>query len=81
MIKIKAKKGGRPTKRPSTEQLAILYENKTAREIAEQYDVSTSTVRGWVRKARREEKQENTRLLEENEKLKDEIRKLKEKMR
>lgn len=52
MTDIMSKKGGRPTKRPSAEQLAILYETGTAKDIAEEYGVAVSTVRGWIRKVR-----------------------------
>lgn len=49
---IKKKKAGRPTRRPTIEQLAMLYEMSTAADIAKEYEVSVATVRGWIRKAR-----------------------------
>lgn len=52
---IAIKKGGRPSKRPSNAELAMLYASMTAREIAEQYGVSVYTVRNWINKARKEE--------------------------
>lgn len=58
MMTIQAKKQGRPSRMPDTETLAELYFSHTAREIAEQYGVSVSTVKGWIwrlRKAAREE--------------------------
>lgn len=48
MTTIARKKGGRPTKKPSLEMLAMLYEQMTAKEIAEQYGVKESTVRSWL---------------------------------
>lgn len=52
---ITKKKGGRPTKRPSDEELAKLYSKMTAREIAERFNVSVHTVRNWISKARKDE--------------------------
>lgn len=52
---IAKKKGGRPTKKPSNEELARLYSEMTAREIGERFGVSVHTVRNWIRKARKEE--------------------------
>lgn len=51
---IPAKKGGRPSKRPSNEKLALLYQEMTAKEIAKKYKVSEYTVRNWINKARKE---------------------------
>ena len=47
------KKGGRPLKYPGDEAMAELvmeYETKgaTSKSLAEQYDVSPSTIRSWV---------------------------------
>lgn len=53
---IAMKKGGRPTNRPDTETLAKLYDNMKAKEIAEKYGVSESTVRAWITRARKEDK-------------------------
>ncbi len=44
---------GRPTKRPPLEQLKQDYMEMTTREMAKKYQVSDSTVRNWVYKARR----------------------------
>ena len=52
---IAKKKGGRPTKKPSNEELARLSSEMTAREIGERFGVSVHTVRNWIRKARKEE--------------------------
>lgn len=51
--------GGRPTKKPSKDILEKLYisEGLTAKEIAEKYGVSESTVRGWIYKARKSERE------------------------
>lgn len=50
-----SKIGGRPTKYPGIEVLNQLYivEDLTAGQIATQYNVSKTTVRNWIRKARK----------------------------
>lgn len=53
MTTIPTKKSGRPTKKPSLEMLAMLYEHMTAKEIAEKYGVKESTVRSWLWNYRR----------------------------
>lgn len=52
---IARKIGGRPSKRPTNAELAMLYQNMTAKEVAEHYGVSEYTVRNWINKARKEE--------------------------
>ena len=52
---IERKIGGRPSKRPSNEELAMLYSSMTAKQVAEHYGVSEFTVRNWINKARKEE--------------------------
>lgn len=52
---IAKKRGGRPSKRPSNEELAMLYQNMTAKQIGEYFGVSEYTVRNWIFKARKEE--------------------------
>ena len=42
------KTGGRPSKRPPESELAALYADHTAAEIAAMYDVSLWTVRKWI---------------------------------
>ena len=42
------KTGGRPPKRPPESELAALYADHTAAEIAAMYDVSLWTVRKWI---------------------------------
>lgn len=54
---IEKKNGGRPTKRPVTAELAMLYSMMTAKEIGEKYGVSQYTVKNWIAKARKEEKE------------------------
>lgn len=51
-----SKLGGRPTRYPGIEVLNQLYivEDLTAGEIAAKYNVSKTTVRNWIRKARKE---------------------------
>lgn len=51
-----AKVGGRPTQYPGIEVLNQLYivEDLTAGQIAIKYNVSKTTVRNWIRKARKE---------------------------
>jgi uncharacterized protein YjcR len=44
---------GRPSVRPSDEDLAKLYSQYTAAEIAEQLGVKPSTVRSWIARQRR----------------------------
>ncbi len=53
---IAKKKGGRPSKKPPIEVLGLLYQNMTAKEIANEYGVTESTVRSWIARARKEEK-------------------------
>lgn len=55
---IPKKEGGRPSKRPSNEQLALLYQANTAKAIAEKYGVSEYTVRNWIAKARKEQEKD-----------------------
>lgn len=52
---IAKKIGGRPSKRPTNTELALLYQNMTAKQIGEHYGVSEYTVRNWINKARKEE--------------------------
>ena len=52
------KKNGRPTKRPDLQLLSMLYQTMTAKEIAQQYCVSESTVRSWVSRARKQQERE-----------------------
>lgn len=52
---IAKKEGGRPSKRPTNTELALLYQNMTAKQIGEHYGVSEYTVRNWINKARKEE--------------------------
>ena len=54
MAEIKKKLGGRPSKKPSNEELARLYEFMTARQIAEHYEVPVATVRSWIARARKD---------------------------
>lgn len=58
---IEAKKNGRPSRRPPTEVLAKMYQEHTAREIAIQYGVSVATVKSWIHRARKAERNEVTR--------------------
>lgn len=39
---------GRPSVRPSKEELAILYSEMRAYDIAVKFNVSEATVRGWL---------------------------------
>lgn len=52
---ITSKKKGRPSKRPSNEELSMLYSSMTAKEIATHYGVALSTVKTWIRLARKED--------------------------
>jgi len=52
---IAKKKAGRPSKRPSNLELAMMYHCMTAPEIGAKYGVSEFTVRNWIAKARKEE--------------------------
>ena len=47
------KKMGRPTKRPEPEFLVALYNDHTAKQIADMYDVRESTVRSWISRLRK----------------------------
>lgn len=53
------KKKGRPSKRPSDEELAMLYSVMTAKEVAAHYGVSVSTVKAWIASTRKEQSNEN----------------------
>ena len=55
---IARKTGGRPSKRPTNAELAMLYSVMTAKEIAEKFGVSVYTVRNWINKARKEGSEE-----------------------
>nr|CDL66178.1 unnamed protein product [uncultured bacterium] len=50
---ITTKQGGRPTKRPTVDEMCRLYSKHTASEIARMYSVTTATVRGWIAYYRR----------------------------
>lgn len=39
---------GKPSKRPSEQELSALYVKMTAQEIADHYGVAASTVRAWI---------------------------------
>ena len=52
------KKNGRPSVRPDLATLSMLYQTMTAKEIAHQYNVSESTVRSWVSRARKQQERE-----------------------
>ena len=54
---LEVKKGGRPTKRPSIEELDKMYANMTAKEIAIKFGVTEQTVRRWICNYRKEQKQ------------------------
>lgn len=56
---IAPKKKGRPSKRPSDAELAMLYSGMTAKEVAKHYGVSVSTVKAWIASTRKEQKNEN----------------------
>lgn len=44
---------GRPSNRPSIEELAKDYASMSVKEVAKKYKVSESTIRNWVFKVRR----------------------------
>lgn len=50
---IAPKKKGRPSNRPSDEELAMLYSGMTAKELAEHYGVAVSTVKSWIASIRK----------------------------
>ncbi len=52
---LQAKQKGKPSKRPSVEELAKLYSKMTAKEVAEHYGVAPSTVRAWIAHYRKQE--------------------------
>lgn len=52
---ISSKPKGRPSKRPSNEELSSLYSKMTAKELAAHYGVALSTVKTWIRLARKED--------------------------
>ena len=45
---LQKKNKGRTSKRPSMEELSELYSRLTAKQIADQFGVSDSTVRHWI---------------------------------
>lgn len=51
---LKPKRRGRPSRCPDLETLNLLYTTKTTTEIAELMDVPRETVRGWIKRARRQ---------------------------
>lgn len=51
---LKPKKRGRPSRCPDLDTLNLLYTTKTTTEIAELMDVPRETVRGWIKRARRD---------------------------
>lgn len=53
---IEKKRHGRPSKRPDNEILSLLYSSMTAGEIAKKYNVSERTIRGWIYKVRKEQR-------------------------
>lgn len=57
---LQKKKKGRISKRPKIEVLSELYEHMTAKQIAEQFKVSDSTVRHWISDYRNQIKEVNT---------------------
>ena len=54
-MRFEKKSGGRPSKKPSNDELDFMYKKMTAKEIAKYYKVSEHTVRNWIQKARKEE--------------------------
>ena len=58
------KKNGRPSVRPDLQTLSMLYQTMTAKEIAHQYNVSESTVRSWVSRARKQQEREQQHVEE-----------------
>ena len=56
---IKRKKLGRASKKPTEAELASLYSQMTAKEVASHYGVSESTVRKWVADYRKQEEENN----------------------
>lgn len=54
------KKMGRPTNRPDTDTLAVLYNSCTIAEIAEKYSVKPATVQYWISQERKKELQKGT---------------------
>lgn len=54
---LEAKKGGRPTNKPSIEELDRMYANMAAGEIAKKFGVTEQTVRRWICNYRKEQKQ------------------------
>lgn len=51
---LKPKKRGRPSRCPDLDTLNLLYTTKTTTEIAKLMDVPRETVRGWIKRARRD---------------------------
>ena len=47
---------GRPSKRPEYSELLKLYSHFTAKQLADVYDVSESTVRSWVCRGKAKER-------------------------
>lgn len=51
---LEPKKIGRPSKKPTIEELDYLYSKKTAKEVATLYGVTEQTIRRWIREYRKE---------------------------
>ena len=59
-IPYKATKG-KPSKRPTAEELSEMYSKMTAKQVAEHYGVAASTVRAWIAYYRKQEVGNNVR--------------------
>lgn len=60
---IAVKPNGRRSKKPTEEELAMMYGGMTAKEVGEYYGVTESTVRKWLAEYRKESR----RNAEENQ--------------
>lgn len=50
-------RAGRPTRKPDSVKLLIQYQDNTADQLAKLYGVAPSTIRRWIRDARKQLKE------------------------
>ena len=59
-IVFEKKKSGRPSARPELQILSDLHSTMSTHDIAQQYNVADSTVKGWIWRAKKEQQKITT---------------------